>query len=201
MKDYNLEFAHIYLSDTVSAEHFHGLKEARKFINRRPTRTISSTILIDDYNPKTKKLDIDSFLQELKTQGLAPDFVALESKLTRGGQALLKKAYDSRIKRSYENYIRNHNKYPCSFLIAVWNLIRLGLIPIPDGLFYQARKSPKSFAAQKIYTILPRYYVTAEQKALDLLTQTPWSVELARVKHLYLDEFTTFQPGAKKDIF
>lgn len=198
---FNLEFGHIYLDEKLSPQHKLGIKAALKLIKQLPRGAVVTTVLIDDYNPINKELNIDEYIKTLTNFGLRPDFVALESALVKRGRQVLNAAADSRLSRSYRRYIERHHKYPCSFLIAVWDLIRLGKISAPKNLFYKAYKPQKLFVADELYTVLPRYFESVENKSLELLGLTPWYENVARIRHLYLDEFDSFKTPVKKDIF
>jgi len=203
MVDYNIEFAHIYTDEAFSPEHAEGISVLKKVLAGLPSGTkVTTSVLIDDYNPTKNLLVVSDFTRQLSEAGVTPDFIAWESVLTKQGYSLLNSIHDDRVYKTYENYIRSHGKFPCSYLIAVWNLIRLGYLTLPDNLFCCANKPVGSFTATNIYSVLPDRFAEVEKKALDIIKATSYADALKQVQHIYFPSpECLFKLSTKKDIF
>ena len=170
--DYNIEFAHIYINENFTSEHYQSCKIAKdkkEELIKQGKNTVF-TVLIDDYNPSDNILDIDGFFKEIEALGAKPDYAVYESKLTFYKDTILSEM-NGRIKKQYERYICNRGKCPCSFLIAIWHLIRLGLFNT-DPIIKNLKEKP--FAAKKIITILPQRYAGIEKRALEIIESTKY---------------------------
>lgn len=178
MKDINVEFAHIYTNETISSEHYRAaqiLKE-NKVLWEGTGLDYSVCVLIDDYNPSESFLDVGGFLKELELIEAKPDYVVWESSLV-GINGRLLNDMSGKIKREYESYIEKNNKYPCSFLVAVWNLLRLGVYSSDsiESLSGARPFSDKSdYCGKQIISILPARYAGVEKKALDIIRSTDY---------------------------
>lgn len=183
--DYNIEYAHIYSDEFFGKEHKESVKELHKAIKRlkKLKKSYVLSVLIDEYNPTEHMLDTENFLAILKKLDAKPHFLMLESHLARYKNVLLKKM-DGKIKREYEKYIKKHNKVPCSFLIAIWHLKRLGLIKNKNGELQQLTKR-KQFTANKIITILPKKYQRVELKAIDIIESTIFKKQITNIAHIF----------------
>ena len=183
--DYNIEYAHIYADKDLGKEQKQSIKELHRAIKRlkRLKKSYVLSVLIDEYNPIENTLDIKKFLAELKELDARPNFLMLESRLVRYKNSLLKKM-TGKIKREYEKYIKEHSKVPCSFLIAVWHLKRLGLLKDRDGEIHRLSRA-KQFSANKIITILPKKYQAVECKALDIIEATDFKNQVTNISHIF----------------
>lgn len=160
--DYNIEFAHIYINENFANEHRQASKIAKNKLQdlAKQNKTGILTVLIDDYNPSDSILNVDEFLEKLNKLGAKPDYMVYESKLASYKDIILKEM-NGKIKNKYEKYIYNHSKCPCSFLIAVWHLVRLGFLNANPMIEHLGKKP---FIAEKIITILPQRYAEIEKK-------------------------------------
>lgn len=168
--DYNIEFAHIYVNENIASEHYQAIKIAKEKSSelKQQDKGCVLTVLIDDYNSSESILDIDEFLKELEISGAKPDYVVYESKLAQYKDRILNEM-SGKLKKRYLRYINGHNKCPCSFLIAIWHLLRLGFLE-NGHIIHNIDEKP--FTAQKIITILPQRYAGIEKKALDIIKST-----------------------------
>lgn len=168
--DYNIEFAHIYMNENFTVEHFKSAKLALEkiLVLQRQGKMITSTVLIDDYNPTDKILDVKKFVNELDSLGIRPNYLVYESKMVNFKEQLLSEM-NERYRRKYLRYMENHDRIPCSFLVAIWHLMRLGIIEIDHVM---AIHKAQPFIAHKIITILPQRYGSIEKKALEIINST-----------------------------
>lgn len=168
--DYNIEFAHIYVNENFASEHCQASRIVKEKVReiRQHDKSYVLTVLIDDYNPSDYILNVKKFLEELRKLGTEPDYAVYESKLVSYKDQILNKM-NGKIKNQYLKYIRDHGKCPCSFLIAIWHLLRLGFLD-PKSIVDSLENRP--FVAQKIITILPQRYTEIEKKALEIIKST-----------------------------
>lgn len=184
--DYNIEYAHIYTDESFDINQRDSIKKLEEIINNldKEKKDFTLTILIDDYNPTSNTLNINNFLKEVEKYGHKPDFIFLESKLVKDKEMLLKEMKDKE-RREYEKYINKKNKIPCSFLIAIWYLKRLGVISINKNELEQLNKNNKAFIAKKIITILPQKYKSVEIKAQEIIKLTKFKKRLKDIEIIY----------------
>jgi len=176
MVDYNIEFGHIYLNENFSKEHFDGAQVAKKVVSdlKKCNKTYSLTLMIDDYNPDEQLLHLEEYLTELTKIGIRPDFMVYESSLTKFKDLMLDKA-SSEISRKYRHYIENKGKCPCSFLISIWHILRLGLIKDGSAIFALSNRPIEEFYARNIITILPARFQEVEKMGMNIIDSTTFS--------------------------
>jgi len=160
----NIEVAHIYADQKhIGAEqreaflHLNFLQK-KDLINLKEATT---SVWIDDYNPKIQLLDIQQFMKSARDLYLV-DFFASEKNVAAYVEQylhLLEKSQSD----YYIKFFHKNGKYPCSLVTAIWYLIRLGFIRVSDDFFLR-RYSEKQFTAHEIINILPRKYETVENK-------------------------------------
>jgi hypothetical protein len=184
--EYNIEYAHIYTNERFGIEHIKSIKKLHNIINKlkQLNKTYVLTVLIDEYNPTRHGLDIKGFLEKLNELNAKPDFVGFESQLTSYKDLLLKEI-KGKMKKEYKNYIEKRGKIPCSFLIAIWHLKRLGLIPIKKGELNNLTKNNNVFTAEKIITILPKKYQEVEKKALKIIKSTKFKAWVKNIENIF----------------
>lgn len=188
-EDYNIEYAHIYTDKKFGAEQRQGIKILHDIIKklRLLNKSYVLSVLIDEYNPKDRILDIGKFLVTLEKYGARPDFVAFESKLAPYHELLLKKM-TARKRREYVKYIEKNNKIPCSLLIAIWHLKRLGVIETPpEELKYFSKNPKKLFIANKTITILPKGYQEVEKRGREIIASTNFKNCLDDMENVYFE--------------
>lgn len=182
--DYNIEYCHIYVNENFTTEHYRAVNLLKTAINDLEKKNLSYTtsVLIDDYNPTEKVLNVKSFIKELDCMGGKADHVVYESKLTRLKDDMLG-VMRGKLKRRYQLYINKTGKCPCSFLVAAWYLLRLGIFT--DGQIIKPKKT-KPFAAKQIITILPQRYGSVEKRALEILESTVYADDVRdNIEHIF----------------
>lgn len=163
MKDYSIEYAHIYTDEFFDTQHILSISEMKKVesLLESDDATYSKCILIDNYNPINHTLNTEEFLSELNIRNAIPDYLFYEADLVTFGRITIDYITHRRTKLSYEKYIEKHNVYPCSLLTASWYLVRLGVI-----------KYNKIEPAKKLINILPRTFKEVEEKAKLIIKHT-----------------------------
>ncbi len=184
--DYSIEYAHIYTDQLFGKEQKRGIEELQNVIGilKRLGKRYVLTVLVDEYNPIRHRLNIKKFLDKLASLNAQPDFVGFESQLVPD-KDLLMQEINKKTKREYENYIQKHKKIPCSFLIALWYLKRLGLLKIRGPELDSLKEPSQPFVAKKIITILPRKYQAVEMKALKIIEATRFKRYLENILNIF----------------
>lgn len=186
--DYNIEFAHIYSDQKFGNEQEKSIEVLSGVINdlQSQGKSFVTTVLIDEYNPKTCVLNENDFVNKIKSFGIPLDFVAYESKLSEIVSRLIADLPKSNLEVDYlgegkhslflktenkkhklrENFGFSH-KNTCALLTSCWLLCRLGVYRIPDDAV--RRFGEKAFEAKKLITVLPEKYKNSEDKALKII--------------------------------
>ena len=188
--DYSIEFCHIYLNETFSHEHRQSIDVLKSVVSELPTgSTYSLNVLIDDYNATEEVLDIEDLKRELREAHAKPDYLAYEARLAPYADAVLDLMSEGRLQRSYERYIREKGTIPCSFMIAIWYLLRLGALPLAaDALVYEKNGGhTKSFIGNNLISILPERFSGVEKKAMSVIAKTNFAFLQKRIQHVYYD--------------
>ena len=112
--DVSLEFAHIYADEPIGPEH---LVAAQTMVDVRSEMeaqglAVSTTVLVDDYNPVYKPLDVGHFIRTLGSLGANPDWVSSEAALVPFGHELLDHL-PRRTRRSQERYLDSAGRLSC----------------------------------------------------------------------------------------
>lgn len=186
MVDYNIEFAHIYADKKFGKEQERSINLLKKNILKclKSRHTFSCCILIDEYNPKIKRLKTDDFLLELDKHNVYPHFIGFESKLVAKKYFLLNHIKDKKLRKSFISYIKRKNHVPCSFLVAIWYLYRLGLVDLQKGIS-KCYKHSNDFHGKKIINILHIKYKGSEEKAIEILKNTIFSGYVKNIKTVF----------------
>jgi len=185
--DYNIEYSHIYTSESFGDPQKKSVIILKNLIKnlKKKKKKYTLSILIDDYNPSSHILDIKHFLYQLRKFKAFPDYVMLESKLATLKDLLLKNIIDPQIRKEYFTYFQKKNKLPCSFLISIWYLTRLGRLPINSSLFFQAN-TKKPFEAKYLINILPRKYRdTSEKRSQKIIKASIFEKAIRKIKYIY----------------
>ena len=181
---YNIEFCHIYSNHNFSLDQFKGIQILKKLNNKFDTSLISSVILIDEYNPKIHTLNESKFINKIKENGIKPDFLAHESKLVLFKDIGLS-YLSSRERKGVEKFLHKNNKLPCSFLIYLWNLFRLGLLTKNYQDYVLILNKRKLFFSKEIITILPEKYSGVEARAIKYLKSTKFKTYNSNIHHIF----------------
>lgn len=174
----NIEYAHIYADQVFTEEHSRSVE----ILKSKRERDYVQTILIDDYNNSANVLNIEKFLEWLGEQGATPDYFVFESALVPLATLLLERLPNEE-RSALEQHFRKIGKINCSFLVAVWQLVRLGALPLP----FLRKLTPldKSFIAERTITILPRIYERNEQRALGYIKLSPFADCLSKIEYVF----------------
>ncbi len=199
MNDFNIEFAHIYADQEFGEEQIKSISKLKTTIEklRKKKKSFVTTILIDEYSPIVCTLNEENFLQKVTEQGVSPNFIAYESKLSdiaeniisfipknllstqkfKNKKSLLLVTKDRKIglKDSF-------GRHTCSLLIAAWILVRFGLYEIPS---IQKLSKNKQLPAKHLITILPKKYEETEQKVFDILEVTKYKNFLKKINYKF----------------
>ena len=139
--------------------------------------------MIDDYNEPNSTLDVGEFIDYLEKQKALPDFIVMESDLVPLAPLLLERLPIAE-RRALEDHFQKLGRINCSFLVAVWQLARLGILSLPP--LRKTGAAEKSFIADKTITILPRSYEHNEQRALGYLYRSSsFSHCLDRIEYVF----------------
>ncbi|MFH0829023.1 MAG: hypothetical protein V1907_02495 [Candidatus Kerfeldbacteria bacterium] len=166
----NIEYTHIYLDEKIDSEKLESMRVAKGVIDTLNLKKIDYTacVLIDDYNPVEKTLSVENFLQTLNQNGVEPDFVVFESSLVQYSDMVID-MMSRRLQKEYKRYINTRKFVPCSLLIAIWHLARLGKITINPSDIRKNSNRGVPFIREKLITILPGRYRQVEERARRVL--------------------------------
>ena len=173
MDDYSVEISHIYINETFSREHEESIEKFHKY-SKNIDGPMSSVVLIDNYNPSEDLLDLEDFIQKLTDKNAAPDFLGFEANMEPYKERMLDAITDRRLKSSYARYIDGKNKLPCSFMTAIWYLIRLGHFE-PGPAEIRQMNGKEFIPAKYLINILPERFRAVEAKTLELLANSIYS--------------------------
>jgi hypothetical protein len=184
--DYNIELAHIYSDEHFGPEHEKSISVALEAARRLDAlgKTYCFSVLIDNYNPEQSTLDVHQYLSQLKEHGVQPDYYCYESNLTSYSEHVLNEASD-RVRLSYEKYIARKGKHPCSLLLTVWHIMRLGGIT-NEEIIHRSSMRPVSFKADRIITIVPERFRNVEEIGQKILLSSPrYRSLITRMEQIY----------------
>ncbi len=181
--DYNIEFAHIYVNEAMTNEHYTAAALAQKEIQdlKSAGKSVVTSVLIDDYNPTESILNVKKFIEELESVGVTPDYIVMESALASYRDIALSEM-NGKVKKMYSKYLEKNEKCPCSFLVAIWHLLRLGAL---DNTQFISETSRKPFSAENVITILPERYRGIEKRALDIIKSTKFAPLATKTNYIY----------------
>lgn len=196
--DFNLEFAHTPLH----GENFDKaavIKSAE--LARRELRSIEHegascavTILIDDKHVKStlSYKDVTPFLNFVTKHFPRIDYISFEKNLSRHKDKVIEQlelGQRDHVAGSIWRYQRKHRKLGCSHDIAIWHMIRLGLINgIEAGTIvpFGANAHSPPFVAHKLISILSEKDEPFERKAYqDILCHCINKKAVSRIQRVY----------------
>lgn len=186
MVDYNIEFSHIYSDKKFGKEQEESVQILKtKTMNfLKEHKTYSTCVLIDEYNSKNDSLDISILLRELNKRNVFPNFIGLESRLILKKDFLLKNIENKKIKREYEKYINKNNRIPCSFLVAVWYLCRLGYLDLHKEI-YSCYDRSDIFHGKQIINILSEKYENLEKRTIEIISNTKFANCIKNIETIF----------------
>ncbi len=183
MDDYSVEISHIYINETFSSEHRDSIKKFHKY-RQHVEGSCNSVVLIDNYNPSENLLDLQDFMQKLADNDATPDFLGLEANMAPYKEEMLAAITDKRLYKSYARYIDAKEKLPCSFMTAIWYLIRLG--EFDPGPAQIEQIGDKAFRPSKyLINILPERFRAVEAKTLELLANSTYGDKAYNVDFIF----------------
>jgi hypothetical protein len=184
--DYNIEYAHIYSDEVFNQEHIESLNVLELILRilRNDNKSYNLNLLVDEYHPEDKSLNIEDFLNKLKFRGYYPENLYLESDLHGDIKLFLDSLISEKALRDYERYFDKNGKSPCSYLVANWYLKRLGALPVVN-IKKLSGSEGKPFVGNKIINILDRKYKPNEDKALELIKNSKFSNYLDNIIYYY----------------
>ncbi len=183
-KRYSVEYFHIYTDQDIDDTHTQSLEYLKK-VRDAWAFEASTVILIDNYNPTNHKLTSDDILEFLENEGVPPDYWAFEADVVASAEKLLGAITNAHLRRSYERYIKNHGKFPCSLLTATWYLTRLGVF---DASIIKSYGADLPFQhADKLINILPVIYSSVEGRARELIINSPYEHLANNIRNLFYD--------------
>lgn len=205
--DVNIEFSHIYTSQTLGPDQVVGGKIAKQIYHLLYDQGLTPTtnVWIDDYNPRNKEPRISfatKYLEDLwKHIKFNPNYYAFEADAFGAGQVLLESIPPSlkklKIKGKYNEeklyvyppYSKKISVDDCSLLSAAYAAAKCGapLNVHPKKNNYGDPKLP--FAGEKSITILPAhpYFIRSEFKAKKIISVSPLSQLLDSMHNLFFD--------------
>lgn len=192
---HSVEFFHIYTDETINFRHDTGIEYLRA-LEKAWDFKYKRIVMIDNYNPRSNVLTPESVLQHLDEKGMSTDFWALEGDLVPNAKKLLMALTSNKLKKNYEQYIMNHNKYPCSLLTAAWYLTRLGRFS-SDGIIKSTSEIQTFVPAERLLNILPQDYKAVESRARELIQKSVFSEDIERIQDL----FYPIDSGRELDLF
>ena len=187
---FSLEFCHIYTNEIFSAEHKRSLDKAKLYSNQLGKDNFQLCVLIDNYNSTEDLLDLDSFFENLRNEGLFPDYYAFESDMAVHRDELLNMINDKTIKKNYRRYINGKDKLPCSFMTAIWYFVRLGVLD--SSKIVKNTGSKKFTPATDLINVLPERFRAVEAKTRELIEATPQNKYLGSIDYMFFDSLESF---------
>src|SRR3989344_1691131 len=183
LESFNIEVSHIYVDQIFSNEQIQSILYFN-FLKGR-LRNCQSCILVDDYNPIDNIFNLKQFLLKLESFDLIPVVVASENRLIDYYETFLQ-FLNRKEKKNLEQYIeKRKGKIPCSTLIAIWNLVRMGKIKVNDDLFLYKNNNFKQFTEERLINILQKKFSHSEYKAFQILSKSKYGDLLTKIHHIY----------------
>jgi hypothetical protein len=180
-----VEYFHIYSDEKIERRHQVGLDHL-KSLEQSWNFEYDKIILIDNYNPVEEITTACAVLEYLADHGALPDYWAYEKDMVVNATLLLESIESPKLKRSYEKYILNHNKYPCSLLTASWYLTRLGKLPFEEIISSTKKDHKESFKPSvRLVNILPTGYKPIEERARKIILKSPHKSEVNNIQNLF----------------
>lgn len=181
---YSVEFSHIYTNEVFSNEHTRSVVNLNSYLPKLKKTQYQTCILIDDYNPNEDLLDISNFFNELENLNATPDYYSYEADMSKYKNEMLSLIQDKKIFKQYTRYIENKNTLPCSFMTAIWYLIRLGTLP-HNGVIKEINEP--FLPSKNLINILPERFRAVEQKTIKLIGSTKYSNYVGNIDYIFFN--------------
>lgn len=178
-----VEFFHIYTDEEINASHD---ATAEYLIKAKQDWEFKShsIVLIDNYNPAEHTLTPEMVFEHLNRKGSLPEFWAFEADMAANAKELLEGVTSAKLKRNYERYIENHDKYPCSLLTASWYLTRLGYLeyesvikPLNEDIY---------MPPATLLNILPEDYREVEGRCFEIIKNSEYASALDVIQDVFI---------------
>ena len=199
MGDVNLEFAHVsFACDEFNHEQVtRSARLALKLLNRYRQEGLacSMSILIDDKHVRKRltTAEVRPFLRIASRHVRQIDYICFEKRLPRYKNHLLRQIRPEKrahVAEEMLRYRKRHGRIGCSHDIAIWHLMRLGLIQgadvgtvVPVGAL-QAASPP--FVARRAVSVLCASDKEPEDRAIhDILRHCIDDGVLGRIERIY----------------
>lgn len=174
----SIEYSHIYTSQAFGVEQLDSIELMKSKENelKKEGHSVSRHILVDNYSTATgiNRFDLSSFKQSLVRNKAYPDLILEESKLVNICEEVASKVSNKSLKKSLINYYKTRSIWPCSLCVAAWYLIRLGAIEYSTNL-----------SSDRIISILPDRFKTAEEEAKNIIASTEFGHLLDRIEVVF----------------
>lgn len=181
---YSVEFSHIYTNEVFSNEHTQSVTNLNSYLPKLQKEDYQTCVLIDDYNPNEDLLDVKDFFDKLDALGSKPDYYAFEADMSKYKDEMLSLIQNKKILKQYSKYIDDKNTLPCSFMTAIWYLIRLGALSHRD--IVKDINEPFLPSANLI-NILPERFRAVEQKTIKLIGSTKYSNYVGNIDYVFFN--------------
>lgn len=184
--DFNIEYAHIYSDECFGKEQIASIEKTIEIIKdlEKNNKTYSLVALIDDYHPDKNNFDKNKFVNNLRSHGLNPDYVASEAGLVKYKQDILNSLPHKKAKKE-KKYLEKREKINCSFLISCWYLLRLGLLPLKGGILVKISKRKVPPYGREIINILNGKYTHSEDHALKIIEKSSFGPNIYKIKNIF----------------
>ena len=181
---YSVEFSHIYTNEVFSNEHKQSVVNLNSYLPNLQKDQYQTCILIDDYNPNEDLLDQKDFFNKLKSLDATPDYYAYEADMANYKNEMLRLIQNKKIFKQYNRYIDEKNTLPCSFMTAIWYLIRLGALA-DDGIIKSKKES--FVPSANLINILPERFRAVEHKTIKLIDSTKYSNYVGNIDYIFFN--------------
>lgn len=160
-----------------SSRIYHHLQQNARYLAKIDAET-PKLILIDDQHLPAKERWRASTLFALGAE-LRPDFICFETTL----RAYTSQWLDLQNNRSEMEKVVKHNRHECPNYIAIWNLVRTGLIPDTEGLLIpvstRALKAEFPHIGKKVVNILSHEYMPSEEEyRMSILEHGKYTIDI-----------------------
>ncbi|MBP6912502.1 MAG: hypothetical protein KBB86_01055 [Candidatus Pacebacteria bacterium] len=180
MKDFSIEYAHIYTNSKIDLEHDFSIQVLGGIYSELGLNAENSSlvVMVDDYSFPDPTFDYTNFTNYLNEKNFRPDIIIRESQLIAVCDEVLNKINNNTLKEQLIGYVKN-KKYPCSLFIASWYMLRLGIVSSP---FFDEKMQ-----AEKLINILPKSFEPFEVKALEIINSTGFGNLTDRIENKYFE--------------
>lgn len=178
-----VEAAHIYADQQPCAEQAVSASIAAE-IGFNLGKPMHRMLLVDDYHPMAKTLELDSYIDWLSGQGYSTDEVIMESSLVQDAQELLEQIKQSVPKKKIA--LSKGDGWKPSLGLGLWT--RMGKIPLLTSygrpsceLLDAALYLKKSQLSETCLTILPNHYISEQSRTQAILGSIGHRISLVNI--------------------